>query len=112
MKKVEAIIRPFKLDAARDALEAIGVPGITASEVNGFGRQQGRPALYRGAEYVVGLLPKIKLEMAVPDDSVEKVARAILDACDRGRIGDGKIFVSPLADTVRIRTCERGDEAL
>ncbi len=112
MKKVEAIIKPFKLDDAKEALMEIGVPGMTVSEVRGFGRQKGHTELYRGAEYVVDLLPKIKLEVLVPDDMVEKVTRALADAARTDRIGDGKIFVLPVQEVIRIRTGERGDAAL
>ena len=112
MRKIEAIIKPFKLDGARDALNEIGIPGLTISEVQGFGRQKGQPALYRGAEYTVDFLPKIKLEAVVPDAHAEKVAKAILDACHTSRIGDGKVFVMPVVEAVRIRTGESGDEAL
>ena len=95
MKKIEAIIKPFKLDEAKEALSSIGVTGLTVSEVKGFGRQKGHTELYRGAEYNVDFLPKIKLEIFVPDDLAEKVGVALLESCQTGRIGDGKIFVSP-----------------
>ena len=112
MHKVEAIIKPFKLDEVKEALNAIGIQGITVSEVKGFGRQKGHTELYRGAEYVVDFLPKIKVEVVVPDDLVEKVTDAIQSAANTGRIGDGKIFVFPIADAVRIRTGERGNDAI
>ena len=112
MHKVEAIIKPFKLDEVKEALNAIGIQGITVSEVKGFGRQKGHTELYRGAEYVVDFLPKIKVEVVVPDDLVEKVTDAIQSAANTGRIGDGKIFVLPIADAVRIRTGERGNDAI
>lgn len=112
MKKIEAIIKPFKLDEAKEALSAIGVQGMTVSEVKGFGRQKGHTELYRGAEYVVDFLPKIKLEIAVEDALAEKVATALQQSCHTGRIGDGKIFVLPMEDAIRIRTGERGDGAV
>jgi len=112
MKLVTAIIKPFKLDDVREALSEVGVAGITATEVKGFGRQKGHTELYRGAEYVVDFLPKIKLEAAVAEDQVDKVVEAIVNAARTGKIGDGKIFVSPLEQTIRIRTGETGREAL
>jgi nitrogen regulatory protein PII len=112
MKMVTAIIKPFKLDDVRDAIAEIGIQGMTVSEVRGFGRQKGHTELYRGAEYVVDFLPKLKLEVAVPDDRVEAVVEAIADSAASGRIGDGKIFVHALEQAVRIRTGEEGDEAL
>jgi len=112
MHKVEAIIKPFKLDEVKDALSALGIQGLTVSEVKGFGRQKGHTELYRGAEYVVDFLPKIKLEIVVADAMVEPVVQAISEAANSGRIGDGKIFVLPLEESVRIRTGERGDSAL
>ena len=112
MKKVEAIIKPFKLDEVKESLSAIGVQGITVSEVKGFGRQKGHTELYRGAEYVVDFLPKIKIEIAVSEDLVSKVVDAIVQAANTGRIGDGKIFVLPLEEVVRIRTGERGPDAV
>jgi nitrogen regulatory protein P-II 1 len=112
MQKVEAIIKPFKLDEVKDALNAIGVQGITVSEVKGFGRQKGHTELYRGAEYVVDFLPKIKLEVVVTDDMVGKVTEAIQGAANTGRIGDGKIFILPVLEAVRIRTGERGEDAI
>lgn len=112
MKLIEAIIKPFKLDEVKDALNEIGIEGITVSEVKGYGRQKGHTELYRGAEYVVDFIPKIKIEIAVADDLVAKVVSAIELTAKTGRIGDGKIFVLPLDDAVRIRTGEKGDEAI
>ena len=112
MQKVEAIIKPFKLDEVKEALNAIGVQGITVSEVKGFGRQKGHTELYRGAEYVVDFLPKIKLEIVVSDDLCPKVIDAIQQSAYTGRIGDGKLFVLPVLDAVRIRTSERGEDAI
>ncbi len=112
MKMITAIIKPFKLDDVRDAIAEAGIQGMTVTEVRGFGRQKGHTELYRGAEYVVDFLPKLKLEVAVPDDRVEAVVEAIADSAASGRIGDGKIFVQPLERVVRIRTGEEGDEAL
>jgi nitrogen regulatory protein P-II 1 len=112
MQKVEAIIKPFKLDEVKEALNGIGIQGITVSEVKGFGRQKGHTELYRGAEYVVDFLPKIKLEIVVPDDLVSKVVEAIKSAANTGRIGDGKIFVLPVIEAVRIRTGDRGEDAI
>ncbi|MBI3073385.1 MAG: P-II family nitrogen regulator [Deltaproteobacteria bacterium] len=112
MKKVEAIIKPFKLEEIKEALNQVGVQGMTVSEVKGFGRQKGHTELYRGAEYVVDFLPKIKIEIVVPDAIVAKVVDAIEGAAKTGRIGDGKIFVTSLDEAVRIRTGERGDSAL
>jgi nitrogen regulatory protein P-II 2 len=112
MKLVTAIIKPFKLDEVREALSDIGVKGVTVTEVKGFGRQKGHTELYRGAEYVVDFLPKTKLEAAVSDDLVESVVEAIQKVANSGKIGDGKIFVSPLEQVIRIRTGESGDEAL
>jgi len=112
MKKIEAVIKPFKLDEVKEALHEIGIQGMTVTEVKGFGRQKGHTELYRGAEYVVDFLPKIKLEIAIPDELVDKVVEAIAGAANTGRIGDGKIFVTPLEEAVRIRTGERGNEAL
>lgn len=112
MKMIVAIIKPFKLDDVRDALSEVGVQGMTVTEVRGFGRQKGHTELYRGAEYVVDFLPKLRLEVAVPDDRVEVVSEAIVEAAASGRIGDGKIFVQPLEQAIRIRTGEEGDEAL
>ena len=112
MKKVEAIIKPFKLDEVKESLSAIGVQGITVSEVKGFGRQKGHTELYRGAEYVVDMLPKIEIEVVVPDSRAETVVEAIRKAANTGRIGDGKIFVTHIEEAVRIRTGERGDDAI
>lgn len=112
MKMITAIIKPFKLDDVRDAIAETGIQGMTVTEVRGFGRQKGHTELYRGAEYVVDFLPKLKLEVAVPDDRVEAVVEAIADSAASGRIGDGKIFVQALEQAVRIRTGEEGDEAL
>jgi nitrogen regulatory protein P-II 1 len=112
MKKIEAVIKPFKLDEVKTALLAIGVQGMTVSEVRGFGRQKGHTELYRGAEYVVDLLPKVKLEVVVADELVDKVVVTIKDTAKTGRIGDGKVFVSDVADVIRIRTGERGDAAV
>ena len=112
MKRVEAIIKPFKLDEVKDQLNEMGVKGITVSEVKGFGRQKGHAELYRGAEYIVDFLPKIKLEIIISDDLVDDVINAITQSAQTGRIGDGKIFVTNLDDTIRIRTGERGDEAI
>ena len=112
MKMVTAIIKPFKLDDVREALSEVGVTGITATEVKGFGRQKGHTALYRGAEYVVDFLPKIKLEVAVTNDQVDRVVEAIAGAANSGKIGDGKIFVYDLEQVVRIRTGETGADAL
>ena len=112
MRKVEAIIKPFKLDEVKEALHGIGIQGMTVTEVKGFGRQKGHTELYRGAEYVVDFLPKIKIEIAVSDDLVNKVVDAIVQAANTGRIGDGKIFVIPVENAIRIRTGESGDAAL
>ncbi len=112
MKIIEAIIKPFKLDDVREALNLIGVQGLTVTEVKGFGRQKGHTELYRGAEYVVDLLPKIKLEVLVRDDQVDSVVSTIMDAAKTGRIGDGKIFVLDVKDAIRIRTGERGDDVI
>ena len=112
MKKVEAIIKPFKLDEVKEALNEIGIQGITVSEVKGFGRQKGHTELYRGAEYVVDFIPKIKMEIIVSDEIVNKVVETIEQAAKTGRIGDGKIFVTPVEEVVRIRTGERGEDAL
>lgn len=112
MKKVEAIIKPFKLEEVKEALAGVGVQGLTVSEVKGFGRQKGHKELYRGAEYVVEFLPKVKIEVIVIDAKLEQVVEAIVKAASTGRIGDGKVFVSPVEDAVRIRTGESGDVAL
>jgi len=112
MKKIEAIIKPFKLDDVKDALHEVGVVGMTVTEVKGFGRQKGHTELYRGAEYVVDFLPKVKIEAAVDDGLIDRVIEAIEGAARTGKIGDGKIFVSPLEQVVRIRTGETGKDAL
>jgi len=112
MKLIEAIIKPFKLDEVKDALNAIGIEGITVSEVKGFGRQKGHTELYRGAEYVVDFIPKIKMQIAVSDNLVAKVVETIQNSAKTGRIGDGKIFVISLEEAVRIRTGEQGDDAI
>jgi nitrogen regulatory protein PII len=112
MKLITAIIKPFKLDDVRDALGEAGIAGMTVSEVKGFGRQKGHTELYRGAEYVVDFLPKLKLEIAVPDERVERVVEVIRETAASGRIGDGKIFVTGIDRAVRIRTGEEGDQAL
>ena len=112
MKLLVAVIKPFKLDDVREALAEVGVQGITVTEVKGFGRQKGHTELYRGAEYVVDFLPKIKLEVAVADDQLERVIEAIQQSARTGKIGDGKIFVSSIEDAIRIRTGERGDAAV
>jgi nitrogen regulatory protein P-II 1 len=112
MKKVEAIIKPFKLEEVKDALSEIGVEGMTVSEVKGFGRQKGHTEIYRGSEYTVDFLPKIKLELVLPDGRVEAAVAAIVKAAKTGKIGDGKVFVSPVDEAVRIRTEEKGDSAV
>jgi nitrogen regulatory protein P-II 1 len=112
LKKIEAIIKPFKLEEVKEALDAVGIRGITVSEVKGFGRQKGHTELYRGAEYVVDFLPKIKLELVLPDDMVEKAVEAIIGSAKTGRIGDGKIFILPMDEAIRIRTGEKGEEAV
>jgi nitrogen regulatory protein PII len=112
MKKIEAIIKPFKLDDVREALSEIGITGMTVTEVKGFGRQKGHTELYRGAEYVVDFLPKVKLEVVVKADQVERVIEAISTAARTGKIGDGKIFVYPVEQVVRIRTGEAGPDAI
>ncbi len=112
VKKIEAIIKPFKLDEVKEALHEIGVSGITVTEAKGFGRQKGHTELYRGAEYVVDFLPKVKLEVVVPDDQAERVVEAIAAAAQTGRIGDGKIFVTAIESALRIRTGETNDDAI
>ncbi len=112
MKKIEAIIKPFKLDEVKDALHEIGLQGITVLEAKGFGRQKGHTELYRGAEYVVDFLPKVKIELVIDDDMLERAIEAIQQAAYTGRIGDGKIFVSPVEDAIRVRTGERGKDAI
>ena len=112
MKKIEAIIKPFKLDEVKEALQEIGLQGITVTEAKGFGRQKGHTELYRGAEYVVDFLPKAKIEVAVPDDLVERTVEAIIESARTGKVGDGKIFVTDIHQVWRIRTGETGDSAL
>jgi nitrogen regulatory protein P-II 1 len=112
MKKIEAIIKPFKLDEVKEALAKVGVEGMTVTEVKGFGRQKGHTELYRGAEYVVEFLPKVKIEILVSDDRAGAIAKAIEDAARSGQIGDGKIFILPVEEALRIRTGERGSSAL
>ncbi|MFZ5558666.1 MAG: P-II family nitrogen regulator [Pseudomonadota bacterium] len=112
MKKIEAVIKPFKLDEVREALSAIGVAGLTVSEVKGFGRQKGHTELYRGAEYIVDFLPKLKLEVVLADEMVDPAIEAILSSARTGKIGDGKIFVTPVEQVVRIRTGERDEQAI
>jgi len=112
MKLITAVIKPFKLDDVREALSEIGVQGITVTEVKGFGRQKGHTELYRGAEYVVDFLPKVKIDIAIADSVVDQVIEAITKAANTGKIGDGKIFVSPLEQVVRIRTGETGEDAI
>jgi len=112
MKLIKAIIKPFKLDDVRKALTEVGVQGLTVTEVKGFGRQKGHTELYRGAEYVVDLLPKLEIEVVVPDDQAEAVITAIAESARSGRIGDGKIFVVPVTNAIRIRTGEQGEAAL
>ena len=112
MKKIEAVIKPFKLDEVKEALQEIGIQGLSVIEVKGFGRQKGHTELYRGAEYVVDFLPKVKIEVALDDDQVESAIAAIIDAAKTDKIGDGKIFVSTIEQAIRIRTGESGPEAL
>ena len=112
MKKIEAIVKPFKLDEVREALSEIGVSGLTVTEVKGFGRQKGHTELYRGAEYVVDFLPKVKIEVVLEDAMVDRAVESIMQAAKTGRIGDGKIFISTVEDVIRIRTGERGNEAV
>ena len=112
MKKIEAIIKPFKLDEVKEALQEVGLQGITVTEAKGFGRQKGHTELYRGAEYVVDFLPKVKLEVVIADDMVETAVDAIRNAAQTGRIGDGKIFVSSVEEVIRIRTGETGTDAI
>jgi len=112
MKKIEAIIKPFKLDDVKEALQEVGLQGITITEARGFGRQKGHTELYRGAEYVVDFLPKVKIEVVVEDHMVDKTVDAIITAAKTGRIGDGKIFVIPVEQAIRIRTGERGSDAI
>ena len=112
MKKIEAIIKPFKLDDVREALTELGITGMTVSEVKGFGRQRGHTEVYRGAEYAVDFLPKVKIEMVLPDDQIERTVEAIIEAARSGKIGDGKIFVLPVEEVIRIRTGETGETAI
>ena len=112
MKKVEAVIKPFKLDEVKDKLNEIGIKGITVTEVKGFGRQKGHTELYRGAEYIVDFLPKVKMELLINDDQLDEVIDTISKTAQTGRIGDGKIFVTNIEETIRIRTGERGKEAV
>jgi len=112
MKKIEAIIKPFKLDDVKEKLTELGVSGITISEVKGFGRQKGHTELYRGAEYIIDFIPKIKLEIVLPDSLVEEAVQSILNSAKTGRIGDGKIFIIPVDEAIRIRTGETGENAL
>ena len=112
MRKIEAIIKPFNLDEVKEALHGIGIQGMTVTEVKGFGRQKGHTELYRGAEYVVDFLPKLKIEIAVSDELADKTVQVIVEAASTGRIGDGKIFVLPLEEAIRIRTGERGPDAV
>jgi nitrogen regulatory protein P-II 1 len=112
MRKIEAIIKPFKLDEVKEALHGIGIQGMTVTEVKGFGRQKGHTELYRGAEYVVDFLPKLKIEIAVSDEMADKTVQVIVESASTGRIGDGKIFVLPVEEAIRIRTGERGPDAV
>ncbi len=112
MKKIEAIIKPFKLDEVKEALQEVGIQGLSVIEAKGFGRQKGHTELYRGAEYVVDFLPKVKIEVVLPDEQVEAAVEAIVAAARTGKIGDGKIFVSPVEQAIRIRTGEEGSDAL
>jgi nitrogen regulatory protein PII len=112
MKKIEAIIKPFKVDAVKEALGRFGVSGMTVSEVKGYGRQKGHTEIYRGAEYVVDFIPKVKIEIVVESDSTDRVVEAIREAAHTGKIGDGKIFVMPVEEAIRVRTGEKGAEAL
>ena len=112
MKKIEAVIKPFKLEEVKDALAEVGVEGMTVTEVKGFGRQKGHTEIYRGSEYTVDFLPKIKLDIVVGDDNVKAATKAIIGAAKTGKIGDGKVFISTIEEAVRIRTDEKGNEAL
>ena len=112
MKKIEAIIKPFKLDDVREALTELGITGMTVSEVKGFGRQRGHTEVYRGAEYAVDFLPKVKIEVVLPDDQIERTVEAIIEVARSGKIGDGKIFVLPVEEVIRIRTGETGETAI
>ena len=112
MKKIEAIIKPFKLDDVKEKLTEIGITGITISEVKGFGRQKGHTELYRGAEYVIDFIPKIKIELVLPDEQIEDAVKAIIEGAKTGRIGDGKIFIQPMEEVIRIRTGELNEDAI
>lgn len=112
MKKIEAIIKPFKMEDVKEALAEIGIEGLTVTEVKGFGRQKGHTEIYRGSEYTVDFLPKVKLEIVVSDDRVQKAVEVVVQAAKTGKIGDGKVFVLPIEDAIRIRTDERGDAAI
>lgn len=112
MKKIEAIIKPFKLDEVKEALNDLGIKGLTVTEAKGFGRQKGHTELYRGAEYTVDFLPKVKIEILAPEEMTPKIVEAILESAQTGKIGDGKIFVSTVEEVIRIRTNERGEEAI
>jgi nitrogen regulatory protein PII len=112
MKKIEAVIKPFKLEEVKDALSELGIEGMTVTEVKGFGRQKGHTEIYRGSEYTVDFLPKIKMEIVLPDDRVEAAVKAIVNAAKTGKIGDGKVFVSQIDEAIRIRTDEKGDSAV
>ncbi|MEX0448803.1 P-II family nitrogen regulator [Spiribacter sp. 221] len=112
MKKIEAIIKPFKLDDVREAIAEVGITGMTVTEVKGFGRQKGHTELYRGAEYVVDFLPKMRVEVVVADELVDRVVEAVVGAANTGKIGDGKVFVSPVEEAIRIRTGDSGEQAL
>lgn len=112
MKKIEAIIKPFKLDDVREALTELGITGMTVSEVKGFGRQRGHTEVYRGAEYAVDFLPKVKIEVVLPDEQIERTVEVIIEAARSGKIGDGKIFVLPVEEVIRIRTGETGETAI
>jgi len=112
MKKIEAIIKPFRLDEVKQALTAVGISGMTVSEVKGFGRQKGHTELYRGAEYTVDFLPKVKIEVLLPEELLSKAVEAIIESAQTGKIGDGKIFVTSVDEVIRIRTNERGEEAI
>ena len=112
MKKIEAIIKPFKLEEVKEALAEVGVQGMTVTEVKGFGRQKGHTEIYRGSEYTVDFLPKVKLEIVVDDEEAQKVAKAIVDSANTGKIGDGKVFISTMDEAIRIRTGETGPEAV
>ena len=112
MKKIEAIIKPFKLQEVKDALNELGIQGMTVSEVKGFGRQKGHTEIYRGSEYTVDFMPKVKIEIILPDAQIQPAIDAIIDAAKTGKIGDGKVFVTPVLEAIRIRTSEKGDEAV